>query len=1498
MAFDLNKALEQLDEIKSSESIEDYLNNHQEEIYEILKEKSDSLIEDGVSDLEEQLMDCFIEIIEEKAHGREDAILSIYMITDGANGVDFEKNLKIPEDSVVCDKLSKGIEAYKKITECKETLETGYKWYNNFKDLKKLQNEDGTFGREGKKQLEKILYDFIDDSSSIIDKIPAAGLYGKAMSAMLGVVRDMLPGTIAAARAHNDLTELDSLYGDYAVSNDPEDAEIAYRLAMFLEDNRYIDWTKDYSNSELEKTFKDGPTYDQMIKIYLDHPGCDLFDEYIEWRYAYECSEALKAYKNKLLQKERMRELRMSEQYLDATFLDIQQFMIENNIPLDGEVPGDDDEIYKPHEKTKTTSTKGESSDTSSFTDSSSSSSNPGFPSGGTYIPSSLFTKNIDTHNVTPEGFAAYVEHLYQKDPEAARTFFTDFIDKYKKSRDHIDEDDEYLDEMDKILQELEKKYPDLGGDEYDDAKDATPPRDPLVIDLGKPGIELTSVENGVHFDLDKNNFAEKTAWIGKEDGLLVIDRNRNDYIDDGGELFSDQVVMNDGSTSASGFVALKEFDDDVDKETGKVGDGVIDEKDSRFLELRVWVDENQNGISEKSELKTLDQVNIKSISLEHVDKNTIDPVTGTAVTEASKVTFKDGTVREVSEHWFSVKTHDTEERDNEGNKIVAESVEAFGNVKNLSSAINEDETGELGALVDEFKRSENYFEKRVILKKILFNITDSAALDINSRGGRIDARELHVIEQFMGENFVGVDGASIPNTVAAPILKRVYEKIENMYFNLLNKETMVGSYLSMIGATSDETGKRTLDFTLFNNIIALDINGGLDVDDVVYGIASWLKEYDAVYGTSELAAYTSRFTAVSSRFANISDVVNTAEVKFGTVSDETVNGTESSDIIWADAGSDTVNAGSGNDIIFGGEGDDTLNGGSGNDIYYIGKDHGNDIIRDADGNTKIVFTDGASFDDYDISIDSRFGFIFTNKETGETISTPDLIRDPLKYNIVFEGSVPEDNAFQNEKAVNGTEGDDYIEVGDGFNIFYGGDGDDTLNGGKDMDFMYGGNGDDLLSGRNGVNVLFGEGGNDTIYDGDHGSYLDGGDGNDKLYGGGGADVLDGGAGNDYLQGDHGNDTYIYGKGYDKDVINASSDNNTVIIKGYTSSNMKLARNIHNDLIIRFNNNDWLTIDHFFDYNSNRDFNFVFEAEGKSFGQYEITQGRTITFDPVVDTNDSNWLGLYVDGNVEYHGLGGNDGIGAGNGNDILDGGSGNDTLMGGNGTDTYIFAKGYDHDTINEWSNEKSIIKFFDITSDEVEFTNNGGNLDITVKGTDDVLTINGFQWGQGTYELQFADFITGTVDKSTFEFTATAESIARKEAAFAAAQEAFENDEEFVLDDTDWVNTAYMALDEGLDCFGDESKVFDRTSLFMPQEELVGTVDKSYVGEVPVREVGTIPADDSISDMTDVQALLLAEDMSAFGGESQISSGLGIADITDDTSALNALLINSSVQ
>lgn len=70
-------------------------------------------------------------------------------------------------------------------------------------------------------------------------------------------------------------------------------------------------------------------------------------------------------------------------------------------------------------------------------------------------------------------------------------------------------------------------------GDAAGEAEGAQPPRDPLIIDLGKKGIELTDVDGGVYFNLDKNGFAEKTAWIGREDGFLFLDRNGNGMVDD-----------------------------------------------------------------------------------------------------------------------------------------------------------------------------------------------------------------------------------------------------------------------------------------------------------------------------------------------------------------------------------------------------------------------------------------------------------------------------------------------------------------------------------------------------------------------------------------------------------------------------------------------------------------------------------------------------------------------------------------------------------------------------------------------------------------------------------------------------------------------------------------------------------------------------------------------------------------------------------------------------
>lgn len=978
---------------------------------------------------------------------------------------------------------------------------------------------------------------------------------------------------------------------------------------------------------------------------------------------------------------------------------------------------------------------------------------------------------------------------------------------------------------------------------DYDKSGKENPPRDPLIIHFSESEeIELSTLDDGVNFDLDNNGFAEKTAWIKNNDGFLVFDVNGNGIVDNGSEFFGDQFIKSDGNTALTGFEALSDFDMNDD---GKIDKDDLINDEPVFNHLYVWFDTKRNGKTDEGELVPITDFEISYIDLNYTpdnDNNLQD--TGVRREDSSFVYFENCSPRKISEFWFPVNSTTT----------TYDGEISIGKVKNIWQAVYEDESDELYGYIIAYSNAKDVITKRYYLKKILYFITDSSNIETDSRGGNIDARELNVIEKFMGYDFEGVDGSN-PNINAAKILQQVYANIEDAYCNYLNQKFSFGGYKKAILDYNDSHGIRNIDFSFLNHIIESKLNTNDDnVDCLIYDLGVYLKAYDRINQTSKFDEYYELYADRSEHLNDIVEYAKSINVFVGTASDDKNNGTAFNDYVFGEAGNDVLSGNDGDDRLYGGLGNDILSGGNGNDSYYFDIYHGNDIIHDTSGNSIVIFSENISYDDYSIKIDVFGGVQLVNKITDETISLPDFIHNPEKYTFIFDG---EETILGggNREIFEGTSENDIIEGGDGFNIFYGGDGDDVLNGGKDMDFMYGGEGNDTLNGRNGLNVMFGEGGDDTLYAGDDGSYLSGGDGNDKIYGGGGADVLDGGKGNDFLQGDHGDNTYIYGKGYDNDLIDASSDNNTILIKDYTTADMKLSRNLQNDLIIRFggtSSNDRLTVDHFFDYNSNRDISFIFETEGdKEYGQYDITENRNVSFEPAVDDNNGHWMGIYVNDNVEYHALGGNDMIGAGTGNDILDGGSGDDTLSGSTGTDTYIFAKGYDHDTINEWSNEKSIIKLFDITSDEVEFVeneNNSNSLDMIVKGTEDVLTISNFRNGNETYEFRFADLITGTVDKDTLEFIATEESVKLKADTIAAAQEAFENEEEFVLDDTDWVNIAYMHLDEGLECFGDPTKIFNRTSLFIPiTDENFETVDKTYVGQVPVREVDTIPDDDT---------------------------------------------------
>ncbi|WP_368492192.1 hypothetical protein [Neisseria sp.] len=143
-------------------------------------------------------------------------------------------------------------------------------------------------------------------------------------------------------------------------------------------------------------------------------------------------------------------------------------------------------------------------------------------------------------------------------------------------------------------------------------------PKDPLVLDLDGDGIETvqTNGYQGAMFDHDKDGIQVATGWVAPDDGLLVIDKNGDGLINNGGELFGDNQVLKDGTLATTGYAALADYDSN--------GDKVIDSKDAEFADLSVWRDLNQDGTSQSNEWFTLAQLNIQSLDLEHqnVDKH------------------------------------------------------------------------------------------------------------------------------------------------------------------------------------------------------------------------------------------------------------------------------------------------------------------------------------------------------------------------------------------------------------------------------------------------------------------------------------------------------------------------------------------------------------------------------------------------------------------------------------------------------------------------------------------------------------------------------------------------------------------------------------------------------------------------------------------------------------------------------------------------------------
>lgn len=161
---------------------------------------------------------------------------------------------------------------------------------------------------------------------------------------------------------------------------------------------------------------------------------------------------------------------------------------------------------------------------------------------------------------------------------------------------------------------------------------------DPLVLDLGDEGFNLSSAEDGVWFDLAGDGSPVQTGFIRGSTALLYMDTNGNGTADDISELFGDH------GGHADGWANLAQHDDN--------GDGVIDAQDAVYSRLRVWQDADGDGVCAAGETQSLADAGVASINLRHGTGARMD-AGGNVIANEGTFTRTNGSSGRIADAWL-----------------------------------------------------------------------------------------------------------------------------------------------------------------------------------------------------------------------------------------------------------------------------------------------------------------------------------------------------------------------------------------------------------------------------------------------------------------------------------------------------------------------------------------------------------------------------------------------------------------------------------------------------------------------------------------------------------------------------------------------------------------------------------------------------------------------------------------------------------------------------
>ncbi len=555
----------------------------------------------------------------------------------------------------------------------------------------------------------------------------------------------------------------------------------------------------------------------------------------------------------------------------------------------------------------------------------------------------------------------------------------------------------------------------------------------PVVLDLDGDGIEI-EVSGETAFDWDGDGFLEQGSWIGEDDGFLAIDldefgnRGTGDGVIDQAEELAWSLWGDSGATDLQAIADV--FDDDRN--------GVLNELDDVWSELRVWRDSNQDGITDRGELFVMAGVNATA----WYDDN------GDGIQQSSEVyTLQEATA------WTDL--NDDGVRDS--NELTG--ITEIGLVYDDGSAY--DDTSDDITLAGNTLHGLSSFQ--TVAGAQAGGVGDLSLLYNTLGWRRVESDSGYSIEFENGLHFtyVVLEEDGVPNVDLSAL------SLDGATGNSAANDLDAAGYFRSVQISGGE-GNDTIvggsnDDSLYGGEGSDELRGN-DGDDIIFIDEDDLARDEAgnlINTVSGDAGYDT-FVVEGTSGVSIDMVGHTVESVVGGGGNDTIFATEASSSvnIQGGDGADIVTGGHGSDLVSGGNGSDSIVGGSGDD-YLIGN-RGFDTIDGGEGDDYVL--GGRGFD----SIDGGEG--------------DDRIAGGYGHDTLRGGL--------HDDTIDGDSGNDYLDGGHGDDWLDGGDGNDTLAYWYGDDVLVGGRGDDLVlvSGEEygdstlfGWARVFGGAGNDTV---------------------------------------------------------------------------------------------------------------------------------------------------------------------------------------------------------------------------------------------------------------------------------------------------------------------------------------------------------------------------------------------------------------------------------